>query len=178
MNTTNPVLGLIESRKNNTVLDNIKYPIKVYCIVDDLSDASRDPLLRDIKNHAINSGVIFTTREYDSQKFSNDRDIIQRLPAFHVYINKGYNRTFYPNTRPLDHINECIRIYLNNEDIKIKRRERWSKMYQWFKNLIRKFKWRETAMERYERHRISDNSNRKIDIYDFKKNIVPVSEWN
>ena len=55
---------------------------------------------------------MFITREYDSRKFSNDRDVIQRLPAFHVHINKAYNRTFYPNTRPLDHINECIELYI------------------------------------------------------------------
>ena len=45
-------------------------------------------------------------------------------------------------------------------------------------HLIRKFKWRETAMERYERHHISNTSNQKFDIHDFKKNTIPVSEWN
>ena len=172
MISINPVLESIKSTKNNTILDSIKYPIKVYCIVDDLSDASRNTTLREIKTHAINSGVMFTTREYDSQKFSNDRDVIERLPAFHVYINKAYNRTFSPNTRPLDHINECINIYLKNEDIKIKRKERWTKMYESFKNWIRTFKWRETAMERYDRHNMVDTSRR------YKKGTVHISEWN
>lgn len=172
MISINPVLESIQVAKNKTVLDSIKYPIKVYCIVNDLSEASRNSLLREIKTYAINSGVMFITREYDSRKFSNDRDIIERLPAFHVYINRAYNRTFYPNTRPLDHINECVNTHLNNEEIKVKRKERWSKMYESFKAWMRNFKWKETAMERYERHNMLDTFNRS------KKSTVHISEWN
>jgi hypothetical protein len=177
MNQSNPVLESQASANANKHSKTIKYPVKIYCIVDDLSEASRDSRIREIRTHAINSGAIFTTREYDSRKFSNDRDVIERLPAFHAYINKAYNRTFYTNTRPLDHINECIDIYTDDQEKKIKRKEKWLKMYKSFKDLIHKLSRRETAMERYEKEQF-------VDIVDtshhgqIKKNTVPISEWN
>ena len=175
MNKSNPVLDTQASANKHH--KTIKYPVKVYCIVDDLSDASRNILLRDIRAHAINSGVIFTTREYDSRKFSNDRDVIERLPAFHASVNKAYNRTFYPNTRPLDHINECINICIHAEELKARRKEKWRKLYESFKTLIYKLSHKETAMERYEKEHytgIVDTSRGE----NVKKNTVPISEWN
>ena len=171
MNQSNPILYTQPSANKHH--KTIKYPVKIYCIVDDLSDASRDILLRDIRAHAINSGVIFTTREYDSRKFSNDRDVIERLPAFHAYVNKAYNRTFYPNTRPLDHINECIKICINVEELKARRKEKWRKMYESFKNFIYRVSHRETAMDRYEKEKVDRSC-----VDNFKKNTVPISEWN
>jgi hypothetical protein len=159
MNGINPIVEYVKTNEGNKKSKDIKYPIKIYCIVDDISDASRNLLLREIKNHAINSGVIYTTREYDSYKFSNDRDVIQRLPAFHAYINKSYNRTFYSNTRPLDHINECIKIHLNNEEKKIRRIQRWKNLYESFKNWINRLTYRDTAMKRYEREQTNISNN-------------------
>lgn len=175
MNKSNPVLDTQASANKHHKA--IKYPVKIYCIVDDLSDASRDILLRDIRAHAINSGVIFTTRVYDSRKFSNDRDVIERLPAFHAYVNKAYNRTFYQNTRPLDHINECINICIHAEELKARRKEKWRKLYESFKTLIYRLSHKETAMERYEKEHytgIVDTSRGE----NVKKNTVPISEWN
>jgi len=170
----NPVVETIKTNKK--ISEPIKYPVKVYCIVDDLSEASRNTLLRDIKSHAINSGAIFTTREYDSSKFSNDRDVIQRLPAFHIHINKVYNRTFYPNTRPLDHINECIKIHLTQEENKEIRKERWRKWYDSLRKWISKFKFRETAMEKYEREQ--NDVTEKSRFKNIKQNTVSISNWN
>jgi hypothetical protein len=175
MNQSNPVLDTQASAIKHH--KTIKYPVKIYCIVDDLSDASRNSLLRDIRTHAINSGVIFTTREYDSRKFSNDRDVIERLPAFHAYVNKAYNRTFYQNTRPLDHINECINICIHAEELKARRRKKWQTLYESFKMLIYRLSHKETAMERYEKENytgIVDTSR----VENIKKNTVPISEWN
>jgi len=169
----NPVIDLHEQRRAALAKRKILYPIKIYCIVDDLSDASRDTLIRQIKEHAIQSKVIFSTRVYDSTKYSNDRDVIVRLPAFHVYINKGYNRTFYANTRPLDHINECVQLYLKGEDEKIKRRERWIKFYERCKNFLFRLVRKETAMERHERETYA--SAKKSRFENMKLN---VSEWS
>ena len=176
MNALNPVLDSIQTNTKNKISKKINYPIKVYCIVDDLSNASRITIIRDIKTHTLNSGAIFITREYDSRKFSNDRDVIERLPAFHIYINNIYDRTFYSNTRPLDHINESITIHLNNEEKKLKRKEKWKKLYTSFKEWLSKFRYRETAMERYERGQ-SVNVVNKSEKYT-NKNIIPISSWN
>jgi hypothetical protein len=178
MNTFNPVVettNLNTSKRLESTV--IKYPIKVYCIVDDLSEAGRDPIIRNVKSYVINSGAMFITREYDSRKFSNDRDVIQRLPAFHVHINKAYNRTFYPNTRPLDHINECIELYIKNEEAKIKRKGRWRKLYESFKKWVNNFKWRrETALEKYDREHITNTNKSRFD--SIQNNKVPISNWN
>ena len=150
----------------------VHYPVKICCVVDDLSESSRDTLIKDIKAHAIESGVMFTTRVYDSRNFSNDRNVIIRLPAFHVYIHNSYNRTFYANTRPLDHINECIGLYLKTEDEKVQKKAKWSKLYESFKKFLWKMVHRETAMERYERekYRVAKKSrfeNLKLNVTDW-----------
>jgi hypothetical protein len=169
---TNPVIDLHEQRKLALAKRKIQYPIKIYCIVDDLSDASRDTLIRQIKEHALQSKVIFTTRLYDSTKYSNDRDVITRLPAFHVYIKKGYNRTFYANTRPLDHINECVGLYLKSEEERAERRERWIQFYERCKSFFFRLIHKEAAMERHERETyVSAKKSR------FENMKLNVSEW-
>jgi hypothetical protein len=168
----NPVTDLHEQRKLALAKRKIQYPIKIHCIVDDLSDASKDTLVRKIKEHAHQSKVIFSTRVYDSMKYSNDRDIITRLPAFHVYINKGYNRTFYANTRPLDHINECVELYLKGEDEKIQRRARWQKFYERCKSFFWRILHKETAMERYEKEAYIKSKKSR-----FENMKLNVSEW-
>ena len=169
---TNPVIDLHEQRKLALAKRKIQYPIKIYCIVDDLSDASRDTLIRQIKQHALQSKIIFTTRVYDSTKYSNDRDIITRLPAFHVYIKKGYNRTFYANTRPLDHINECVDLYLKEEDDRVQRRARWLAFYERCKSFFFGLLRKETAMERYERETYTTAKKSR-----FENMKLNVSEW-
>ena len=173
MSIVNPVVDLYEQRKIALAKRKIQYPIKIYCIVDDLSDASRDTLIRQIKEHALQSKVIFSTRVYDSTKYSNDRDIITRLPAFHVYIKKVYNRTFYANTRPLDHINECVALYLKGEDEKVQRKARWLQFYERCKSFLFRLVHRETAMERHERETYAIAKKSRFE--DMKRNI---REWD
>jgi len=169
----NPVTDLQEQRKIAASKKKVQYPIKIYCIVDDLSDASRDTLIRKIKEHALQSNLIFTTRLYDSRKYSNDRDVITRLPAFHVYIHKGYNRTFYVNTRPLDHINECVALYLKQEDEKIQRGARWVQFYERCKSFFFRLLHKETAMERHERETYVNAKKSR-----FENMKLNVTEWS
>jgi hypothetical protein len=172
MSIVNPVIDLHEQRRIAIAKRKIQYPIKIYCIVDDLSDASRDTLVRQIKEHALQSKVIFSTRVYDSQKYSNDRDIITRLPAFHVHIKNVYNRTFYANTRPLDHINECIALYLKDEKEKVQRKAEWLKFFERCKNFLYRLVHKETAMERYERETYATAKKSR-----FENMKLNVSEW-
>jgi hypothetical protein len=129
MNHTNPI-------EKMEIPEPVKYPIRVICIVDEYPDAG-SALIQAIRTHVHNSGVIFQTRIYDSRRYSDDRDNITRLPAFHVYIQNSYNRTFYPNTRPLQHVNESVEIYLKNQALKKKRKEYISKIYRRFVNWIK-----------------------------------------
>jgi len=172
MSVINPVVDLHEQRKIAASKKKLQYPVKIYCIVDDLSDASRDTIVKQIRDHALQSNVIFSTRLYDSQKYSNDRDVITRLPAFHVYIHKGYNRTFYSNTRPLDHINECVALYLKEEKEKVLRRARWLRFYERCKSFLWRLVHKETAMERHERETYVKSKKSR-----FENMKLNVSEW-
>lgn len=50
--------------------------------------------------------ITFTTREYDSLRYSKDRDFILRLPAFHIYAGSIYINTFH--TDYLEHIHQAL----------------------------------------------------------------------
>ena len=166
------------TRLNNERAKNKKtYPVRVCCVVDDLSDSNPDILK--IKAHAHSSGASFLTRIYDSRKYNDDCYQITRLPAFHIYINGLYNRTFYPNTRPLQHVDEAIAICIKRERRRQEKKERWTKLYDYFASLIKRLTHRETRMERYKREQIEvadmiDTSRLK----DIRKNTVTISEWN
>jgi len=174
---TNPVIEQQNeiTRLNNERIKNRKtYPVRICCVVDDLSDSNPDILK--IKAHAHVSGASFLTRIYDSRKYNDDCYQITRLPAFHIYINGLYNRTFYPNTRPLQHIDESIAICIKRERRRQERKERWLRLYDYFASIIRRLSHRETRMERYQREQ-----NDMVDtnrLKDIRKNTVPVTEWN
>ena len=131
---------------------NPSYPVKIYCIVRDYNE-SNDVVLHAIRDHTNNSGGIFMTRIYDSRKYSADRDFIERLPALHAYVDNRYIRTFYPNTRPLQHVDECIEIHVKRLNAKENRKGIWkntiSSLMDWFKKLTH----RKTRMERYEENK-------------------------
>ena len=151
----NPVIEKQELNKQKPKLP--EYPVRICCVVDDLSEASRFTLLKEIKEYAHSSGAIYMTREYDSSKYSDDRSKIIKLPAFHVYIKGAYNRTFYPNTRPLQHIDESVEICIRWEEKKEERRNMWKNWYNTIKLWIKRITHRETMMERYQRESIIQN---------------------
>jgi hypothetical protein len=110
--------------------------VKICCIVDELPDANDESIKR-IRDYCLDKNVIFETRVYDSYKYTNDRHFIRILPAFHLYVYNVYERTFYPNTRPYQHINEGIQLYIDKIEKKRKRKEDWEKYVNNFKFKIR-----------------------------------------
>lgn len=152
MNSKNP-LQLIEEAKEAAHLEVAKgihhLPIHVCCVLDDYSDFN-SPVLHMVRDHCRTLNVLFTTRLYDSDKYSCDRYYIERLPAFHIYMKKGYVKTYYTNTRPLQNIHDVINIYRKKEEEKNRKKNIWRKRFlallNWFK--------RKTRMEKYqEEHR-------------------------
>jgi hypothetical protein len=85
------------------------YPITVKCIVDCISD--KDPSLLPFREYAHSLNINFVMREYDSSRYSDDRDRVTRLPAFHIYIKKMYSETFYTNTRPYQIMQDTVEAY-------------------------------------------------------------------
>ena len=106
--------------------EKIYSPVRIYCIVDELSD-TKDDTIKYIREYCLQKNIIFESRRYNSYKYSNDRNYIRSLPAFHLHINNNYNRTFYPNTRPIQHIDEGLQIYIDKIERKKKKKENWDR---------------------------------------------------
>lgn len=122
------------------------YPITVKCIVDCISEV--DPQLLPFREYAHSLNINFVTREYDSRKYSVDRDIITRLPAFHIYIKKQYRETFYPNTRPYQIMQDAVEGYKISEQERIHKKT-WTSFYTNLKARLVALFHRKTAMEKY-----------------------------
>ena len=133
------------------------YPITVKCVVDCLSD--NDPDIVIFRNYAHSLNINFQTREYDSRKWSEDRDIITRLPAFHIYVNKHYRETFYPNTRPYQIMYDTVEAYKVRQHERGSRRT-WVAFYRDVKKHIATLFHRKTAMEKYQAEQTSHRTRR------------------
>lgn len=138
MTTNNPLQKPLEKKDCSEFL-----PIQLCCVLDELSDYN-DPHIHAIRDYAISMKIIFRSREYDSRKYSDDRDEIRRLPAYHIYVKGNRFRTFYPNTRPYQHIQEAISEYNSILERKNLRKTRFIRFYTAFISLFR----RKTAMEK------------------------------
>jgi hypothetical protein len=124
-----------------------KYPIIVKCIVSSLSEKIPDNLK--IRDFAHSMNINFMTREYNSRKYSEDRDFITRLPAFHIYVNNGYRNTFFVNTRPYQIIQEIVREYEATQERKRLKRT-WHTFYTELRAYLKATFKKKTAMEKYE----------------------------
>ena len=136
----------IEKNVNIPKPVKVIHPITVKCVVDDLSDKDKD--VQKIRDYAQSLNVIFITREYNSSKYSDDRDFIRHLPAFHIYEKTYYRNTFYPNTRHYQIIQDTVNQYLEKLKKKENRRT-WRAFFQECIQSLKKAFHRKTAMERY-----------------------------
>lgn len=122
--------------------------IHVECIVYELSDV--DDILKEIRSRCHELNIIFVTRKYNSNKYSNDRYYVTSLPAFHIFIKNNYKCTTYPNKDPLKTIKTELSIYNQKIREKIKmiemREKYYNDLYEWIKSLFKN----KTALERAE----------------------------
>ena len=130
--------------------------VKIYCIVHEFSDTN-DDVIKSLRSYCLQKDLLFETRKYNSYKYSNDRNYIRSLPAFHLYINNNYNRTFYPNTRPFQHINEGLQIYLDKIERTKKKKEEWNKYLDTIGFSIRRLFGLTSLMER-NRNNVKNNN--------------------
>jgi len=110
-------------------------PIEIKCILYDLSD-SNDDQIRNLRDYCHLKNVIFSTRRYNSNKYSDDRHYITKLPALHVYMRDAYQNTFYLNASEINEVNIIIRLYNEKLERKRKRKEEWDKFYEQIYNLF------------------------------------------
>ena len=153
----NPIyeLAVAKEKQRLEAAKGSHIPVHITCVLDEYSDFN-DVILHEIRNHCIKKSVLFTTRIYDSSKYSCDRDFIERLPALHIYIKRGYIKTYYPNTRPLQHVDDAVELYLKGVDAANKRKISWRKrisnIVKWFRSLGH----RKTRLQRYQEECAAD----------------------
>lgn len=118
---------------NNPIIriQKVNYPIIVKCVVDDLSEINLEILKIKMYIHSLN--LTFIMREFNSVKYSDDRNNIKRLPAFHIYEKACYKNTFYLNTRPYQIIQDTLENYKERVAIKEAKKQAWRKF---FSNII------------------------------------------
>ncbi len=124
-----------------------RLPIVVTFVMRDHMDA---PTAKEIREYCNEGRLVFESRLYDSWRYRHDRDEILRLPALHIAVNGAWERTFYPNTRPLQHIQEVRHAYLMRLEAKKMRKAAWRRWIQERIARVRRWFHRPTAMERYE----------------------------
>jgi hypothetical protein len=136
-----------------------KYPITVKCVVSSLSEKIPDILK--IREFAQSMNINFTTREYNSKKYSDDRDYILVLPAFHIYMNNGYRNTFYLTTRPYQIIQEIVQEYEEAQERR-RRRRTWHTFYTELRAYLKAAFKRKTAMEKYQEEQEYQKEKRRV----------------
>ena len=157
----NPI-HMLAAEKEKVYLEAAKgshIPVHVTCVLDDYSDYS-DPTIHSIRDHCKSKSVLFTTRIYDSDKYSCDRYFMERLPAFHIYIKKAYIKTYYPNTRPLQNVDEAVETYMKRLEAAKKKKLTWQKWIQSIKMWFKALGHRKTRLEKYQEEQAADWESR------------------
>jgi len=116
----NPIVRLQYTEK-------VLYPIMVRCVVDDLSEINTEILK--IREYVHSLNLIFTMRMFNSFKYSDDRNNIRQLPAFHIYEKGGYRNTFYLNTHPYQIIHDTLENYKQSLAIREVNKQAWRKFF-------------------------------------------------
>lgn len=113
------------------------YPIKVVYVYKHPHNYN-DVTFLTIRDFCEEIGIEFLCREYDSTKYKDDRDSIERLPSIHIYESNRREKTIYPNTRPFQHIEEvCNKVDLRNFE-KQKSTELWKQRFQRIKSMFQR----------------------------------------
>ena len=147
------ISNIMHTKKSKPPKNILQIVIK--CILYDLSDFN-DKDIHNIRDYCIEKNVLFSTRRFNSNKYSDDRNYILKLPAFHVIINDSYIETFYINTRPFQHIDKAIQKYNDIIEKKQKNKEAWKNYYNNFINMFKK----ESLMDKNERIKNKEEKKR------------------
>jgi hypothetical protein len=95
-----------------------KSSLSICCVLDELFYT--DSRISDIRSYAQSLGASFTLREYDALNFSADRKHVERLPAFHIYIDHHRHKTIYLDSEvsPEEQIYYYVQLSLEREEKK------------------------------------------------------------
>ena len=57
----------------------------------------KEEVFDEVKRFCRENHIVFTIREFMPQNLSEDREEIEKLPAFQIYLESEYEKTSYPN---------------------------------------------------------------------------------
>ncbi len=98
-----------------------KTPVYVIAVLEDLTYYS-DQDIQKVHRYCVTNNIAFESREFDSIKYSIDKHFVERLPAFHIFSESAYVRTFYPVGRPIQIIQETVNNYHHKQAVRAQRR--------------------------------------------------------
>jgi len=86
-----------------------------------------------IESYCLQQQIPFSVRRFNSIRYYEDSDHVLRLPAIHFYINKKYQGTYYPLEDPILSIENEIRMYREQQEIRdLKKNNTWNRLRSFF----------------------------------------------
>lgn len=111
------------------------YPIRVDFVIDDINDVN-DPILRKIREVCISLRIDFHVREFDPDRYNEDREYITRLPAIQIYEKDVCVKTVFTNEKPvcaIRQVHEKFELeYLN----RLAKQQIWDEKLKYLKRLF------------------------------------------
>lgn len=101
---------------------------------------TNDPILRKILEFCSSRDIAVKLRHYDTIEFEEDRDIIVRLPAIHIYKRNGYSDTIYPDFKPVQILALEYEKFQLEELEKESKRQIWEARLKHLKSIFRSLK--------------------------------------
>jgi len=86
------------------------YPISVEYVFEHTYDP-KDPTIRLIQDYCKMMEIKFCCRKYDSVQSTEDKALIEKLPAIHVYIQHVHATISYPDENPMESLYAIRNVY-------------------------------------------------------------------
>lgn len=84
-----------------------KYKVRITLVYDWGHDCNFAEY-RPIKDFCEKNNISFGARGFDTYRYFEDREYVQKLPAFQVYVLEEYERTIYPGADSLQELQAVI----------------------------------------------------------------------
>ena len=101
---------------------------------------TNDPILRKIMEFCSYNEVALKLREYNTLDFEEDKDVIQRLPAIHIYKRGGYLDTLYPDAKPIQSLQTMYDTFQLEELEKQSKHQIWEERIRYLRSMFRSSK--------------------------------------
>lgn len=132
-----------EAQERKTKEENerraFRYPIQIVAVYSPSTGReSSVKELRQLKDFCETNHLSFSGREYDFERFNEDRDEISKLPAYHIYMGYDWDSTHYfERTDFVKPIQEAILNYKAKQEKKRRKQEQWAERKERFVEFLK-----------------------------------------